>query len=284
MPTNNEKTNDTLDKSKSYRDSLVPSEFMVLVENMKKFLEKQKQIRDENSHDHFYIHPILEIGTTIEDVLKIRLNKVDIEIQKNAKAIEVLKKDTNKLLSNGELVYRISRSDLPLANNAEVIAQNNFVNTNTHQYFSELVESFKAQMLEYSEQIKTLKSYCATSNDKSFSYDEINQIIRKQHENFIALASKVYSIHEYANRLRAIASKEKEDNVFNQQSNKSNTNNHDQYGPSPFLIRTTPVLSLQSNNNNNQANPVQSFPLNNSTNIIPQSTPLLSSFSKSKRF
>ena len=130
------------------------------------------------AHEHFYIHPILEIGTAIEDVLHVRLNKVDIENQKNAKAIELLKRDTNKLLANGELVYRISRLDLPLANTAEVVAQNNFINTNTHQYFMELVESFKTQMAEYSEQIQMLKSYCATTNDTSFSYDEINQIIK----------------------------------------------------------------------------------------------------------
>ena len=280
MPASNGKSTDTSEKSKSYRDTLVPPEFMPLIENMKKFLEKQKQIRDENSHEHFYIHPILEIGTAIEDVLRVRLNKVDIEIQKNAKAIEVLKKDTNKLLSNGELVYRISRLDLPLSNTAEVIAQNNFISTNTHQYFMELVDIFKTQMTEYSEQIQTLKSYCATSNDKSFSYDEINQIIRKQHENFVALASKVYAIHEYANKLRAEASKEIEDHSLHVQSKGNSNMASSQYGPSPFLVRTSHHVNITSSIQPTST-PTQGS--NALTNFGSMSTPLFNS-SKSKRF
>lgn len=227
---------------------------MPLIDNTKKFLEKQKQIRDENSHEHFYIHPILEIGNAIEDVLRVRLNKVDIDNQKNGKAIEGLKKDTNKLLSSGELVYRISRLDLPMTNTAaEVVAQNNFINTNTQQYFMELVDSFRTQMADYSEQIQTLKSYCATSNDKSFSYDEINQIIRRQHENFTALASKVYAIHDYANKLRVEMAKGSDTNMMEHvhQSKPSSTNSNQSnlYGPSPFLVRSTPMNPLASTNN-----------------------------------
>lgn len=247
---------------------------MPLIENMKKFLEKQKQVRDENAHEHFYIHPILEIGNAIEDVLRVRLNKVDIEIQKNARAIELLKKDTNKLLSNGELVYRISRLDLPLSNSAEVIAQNNFINSNTHQYFMELIENFKNQMVEYSEKIQTLKSYCATTSDKAFSYDEINQIIRKQHDNFVALASKVYSIHEYANRLRAEASKDNNLNTATEIKNTASDSNN--YGPSPFLVKNNFASLLQTST---QTTPLATMPNQQSQNVS-----LFSSSSKSKRF
>lgn len=215
---------------------------MPLIDDFKKFLEKQKQIRDENAHEHYYIHPILEIGTALEDVLRIRLNKVDIEIQKNGKAIEALKNDTNRLLSNGELVYRISRLDLPLTNNAEVMAQNNFVDTNTHQYFMELVESFKSQMADYSNQIQTLKPLCSTSTDNSFSQEDISQIIRKQHENFIALASKVYAIHEYANKLREQSSRgssqqQQQQSVGAPRSEAVSLTTSSNYGPSPFLVK-----------------------------------------------
>lgn len=224
---------------------------MPLIDNFKKFLEKQKQIRDENAHEHYYIHPILEIGTAIEDVLRVRLNKVDIEIQKNGKAIEQLKLDTNRLLANGELVYRISRLDLPISNNAEVIAQNNFVNTNTHQYFMELVEGFNTQMVDYSNQIQTLKSLCSTSADNSFSHEDISLIIRKQHDNFIALAAKVYAIHEYANQLRQ--QKEKDTTTTSaisasatpqSVSMPASANN---YGPSPFLVKSNLTSIIPSN-------------------------------------
>lgn len=236
----NEKSDDG-SKSKSYRDALVPPELIPLIENMKKFLAKQKQIRDENAHEHFYLQPILEIGTTIEDVLKIGLNKLDIQIQKNSKGIELLKKDTSKLLTNGELVYRISRIDLPLSNTAEVIAQNNFINSKTHQYFLEVVDNCKTLMSQYSEQIQTLKSHCATSNDQSISQDEINQIIRKQHENFVALASKVYLIHEYANKLRSQAksSNNNDTDSLEKECNPIQTAPlRDNFGPTPFLTKS----------------------------------------------
>lgn len=230
---------------------MVPPEFMPLIDDFKKFLEKQKQIRDENAHEHYYIHPILEIGTAIEDVLRVRLNKVDIEIQKNGKAIEQLKLDTNRLLANGELVYRIARLDLPISNNAEVIAQNNFVNTNTHQYFMELVEGFNTQMMDYSNQIQTLKSLCSTSADNSFSHEDISLIIRKQHDNFIALAAKVYAIHELANQLRE--QNEKDNNTSSISASATpesiplSTSASNNYGPSPFLVKSNLNSIISSN-------------------------------------
>ncbi|OTF80518.1 Synaptonemal complex protein 1 (SCP-1)-like protein, partial [Euroglyphus maynei] len=253
LPSSNGKSDgDNTAKNKSYRDQMVPPEIIPLVENMKKFLEKQKQIRDENAHEHFYLHPILEIGTTIEDILKVQMNKIDIQLQKNAKAIEFLKKDTNKLLSNGELVYRISRLDLPLSNSAEVIAQNNFINAKTHQYFMEVVDNCKKQMAEYSEQIQTLKSHCASTNDRQqYTTDEINQIIRKQHDNFVALASKVYLIHEYANKLRVEAANDSNnDNItlINRNPSEINSNRtnqlqtlNDPFGPTPFLAKSNNI-------------------------------------------
>lgn len=228
---------------------------MPLIENFKKFLEKQKQIRDENAHEHFYINPILEVNNSIEDDLKVKLNKVDIELQKNAKAIEVLKCNTNKLLNNGELVFRVSRLDLPISNNTELVAQNNFINSHTHQYFMEMVDNFKKQMIDYSDQIQTLKSYCSTSDDLSFSFEELNSIIRKQHENFVVLASKVYSIHEYANKLRSDAERLDENKSLAENINDSKSlQNNNKHGPSPFFTRLNPATNLKSKTNSTKEN------------------------------
>ena len=336
LPSSNGKSSgDNSEKSKSYRDSLVPPELMPLIESMKKYLEKQKAIRDENAHEHYYIQPILEIGTAVEDVLRQRLNKVDIELQKNAKAVELLKRDTSKLLSNGELVYRISRldSNSSLASNLArgaighsmmmmggagdvTAAANNFVNANTQQYFLELVEGFRASMETYSEQIEMLRSYCATvgregtgvNSSSSFSYEEINTIIRKQHEIFVAVGAKVYAIHEYANRLRAEAAKEKLEAAeaaaaaaATSGSNEKSTGGSGQYGPSPFLVRTPALQNAGSSAANSPLNAAASnssiggqFPPSSSSFGTPSSSftspnsnnSLFSSFNnnKSKRF
>lgn len=265
MPSNNEKSGTDSKQNKSYRDTPIPPELIPLVENMKKFLEKQKQIRDENEHEHFYLHQILEIGTTIEDILRDRLNKLEIQTQKNSKAIESLKKDTNKLLTNGELVFRMSKLDQPLSNSAEVVAQNNFINSKTHQYFMDLVENSKTQMTEYSEQIKTLKSHCASStNDRNYSADEISQIIRKQHENFVTLASKVYLVHEYANKLRTEAANKLNDistqSTTQSQPIKQNNLSNDHYGPTPFLSKTNSPYLIGVSGDNPSSNLGQQIP------------------------
>ncbi|KPM05644.1 Synaptonemal complex protein 1 (SCP-1)-like protein [Sarcoptes scabiei] len=265
LPSNNEKSGTDSKQNKSYRDTPIPPELIPLVENMKKFLEKQKQIRDENEHEHFYLHQILEIGTTIEDILRDRLNKLEIQTQKNSKAIESLKKDTNKLLTNGELVFRMSKLDQPLSNSAEVVAQNNFINSKTHQYFMDLVENSKTQMTEYSEQIKTLKSHCASStNDRNYSADEISQIIRKQHENFVTLASKVYLVHEYANKLRTEAANKLNDistqSTTQSQPIKQNNLSNDHYGPTPFLSKTNSPYLIGVSGDNPSSNLGQQIP------------------------
>ena len=221
---------------------------------MKNFIDQQKQIRDENSHEHYYSDPILEIGTAISDVLKVKVNKIDIDLQRSEKLVDNLKKETNRLLNNGEFAHRISKTDIAQSsagNNLSGTNQNNFINSSFHQYFNEIVDNFKTQMKKCEAEITTLKSYCETSNDKLYSYEEITQIMKKQHDNFVLLAAKVYAIHEYATVLRREEAKTKDS--MNESIPATPPRNSGVLrngptgfeGPSPFLSAKNYVAGLQ---------------------------------------
>ena len=211
LTTATEKATENVSKV-SILESSVPPEFMPLIENLKTFIEQQKHIRD-NGNEHYYSDAILEIGSAISDVLKVKVNKIEIDLQRSEKLVENLKKDTNRLLNNGELAHRISKTQIVQSSSGNSIPgsnQNNFINSSVHQYFNEIVDSFRAQMKKCEAEISTLKSYCESSNDKLYSYEEITQIMRKQHDNFVLLSAKVYAVHEYANHLRSEEAKNKD--------------------------------------------------------------------------
>ena len=191
----------TLKANKANKESPIPPEMLPLVEALKQFVKEQKVIREENSQQRFSIQPILDVGSQIEDSLRLDLHKIEVDIQRNSKAIDALKKDTNKLLSSAEMAYRISRLDLMQTPSSYTIAQNKYINASTNQYFVEMVDNFELQMNNYSKQIQDLRTHIENMN-KPYSSEELLQIMRKQHETLISLAAKVYAIHEDINQAK----------------------------------------------------------------------------------
>lgn len=181
--------------------STLPPEMMPLVESLKKFIKDQKQIREENSQQRFSIQPILEVEKELEDNLKVNLHKIDLELQRNSKSIESVKRETNQLLSNAEMALRISRIDIPSTSTSYSVAQNQYVNACMHQYFVEMISNFEDQMNKYSKQIQDLQLHLDNMN-KPYNTDELFQIMRKQHETLISLAAQVYAVHEEINKIK----------------------------------------------------------------------------------
>lgn len=180
----------------------LPPEIAHLVDSFKQFVKEQKLIKDENSQQRFSIQPILEVETELEENLKINLHKLELDLQRNAKSIESLKKDTTKLLSNAEMAYRITRIDPPSSSNQTyAIAQNQYINASTHQYFLETVIQFQTQMERYSKQIDELKLHLENMN-KPYGTEELFQAMKKQHETLVSLASSVYAFHDHVSKLK----------------------------------------------------------------------------------
>lgn len=72
---------------------------------------------------------------------------------------------------------------------------NQFANTSTSQYFSELADEFEARMRAYGDQIRELKM-SLDSIIKTYDVDELFRNLKKQHETLGEIAAKVYMTHE----------------------------------------------------------------------------------------
>ena len=231
----------SLKANKANKEStFIPPEMTPLVEALKAFVKEQKVIREENSQQRFSIQPILEVGSEIEDSLRLVLHKIEVDIQRNSKAIDALKRDTNKLLSSAEMAYRISRVDFPQTPSSYSIAQNKYINASTHQYFIESIDNFETQINNYSKQIQDLRTHIENMN-KPYSSEELLQIMRKQHQTLISLAAKVYAIHEEVNQFKlnlknqsTYGSKLVETTNDSQMTTSSPKNKQSFVGPNPF--------------------------------------------------
>jgi len=229
----------SLNQNKSNKETtFIPPEMVPLVEALKQFVKQQKAIREENSQQRFSIQPILEVGAQIEDNLRVLLHKIEVDIQRNSKAMDGLKRDTNKLLSSAEMAYRISRVDVLQTPSSYTDAQNKYINASTHQYFIDTIDNFSLQMNVYSKQIQELRTHIDNMN-KPYSSEELFQIMRKQHETLISLAAKVYAIHEDINQLKLKLKNQSNyssklvENTF-ESSKGSPSLNQSFVGPNPF--------------------------------------------------
>lgn len=187
--------------TKSSKDTAnLPSELLPLVDSFKKFVKDQKQIKDENSQPRFSVQPILEVGSELDDSLRLNLQKLDVVLQKNSKAIESLKKETTSLVSDAETAYRAIKSDGLSAPSSFAIGQHQYTAPASHKYFSALLKEFEEQMELYSKQIKELEFHLENIN-KPYMAQELVVIIRKQHETLVALAAEIYAVHEQIGKL-----------------------------------------------------------------------------------
>jgi len=195
---NNSTTSGT-NTTKSCKDTeVIPDELHNLVENLKKFVKEQKEIREENCCQRFSIEPILQVETELDENIKNELNKIDIELQRNSKVIDSLKKETNQLLIDAEMAYRLVKSAPPtqsdLYNNLTDHSRNPMVS----KYFESMIQKFEEKMEIYSQQIKDLENHLNNIN-KPYNADELFLIMKKQHETLIAFASELYSIQDHLN-------------------------------------------------------------------------------------
>ncbi|RWS07845.1 Synaptonemal complex protein 1 (SCP-1)-like protein [Dinothrombium tinctorium] len=202
----------------------VPQEIVALFDEFKRFVKQQKMIKEENSEQRFNVEPIL----TVDENIKHSLHRIEVDLQNNGKQVELLKKETSKLLNYGEIAYRLVKAEIP---------SNVYVN----KYFLSLIEEFETQMNTYSKQIKMLENHLKNMN-KPYSCEELFGILRKQHETLIALAENVYLIHEQVNSLKQKGEKESNIDTFSLFDKSMNEKTASLLGPNPFT--KSPAMEL----------------------------------------
>lgn len=170
--------------SKTIKEQVLPTEISESINNFRKFVKEQKVVREEISRvSSKPIYKVQEETAALKQILCV----LSSGLQRNTLAIEKLKAASAQDLKNAEIAQRTK--DLPPSLQFENIAPT--------QYFQELVCGFEKQMLSCRQQIEQLEQHFSSlSQPFILSTQELNIIVRRLHETFVALAAQLQTTHD----------------------------------------------------------------------------------------
>ncbi|XP_061165419.1 nucleoporin p58/p45-like isoform X2 [Saccostrea echinata] len=169
---------------KTLKKSQIPPEIMKTVEDFKTYVKEEKT--EQEGISRMSSKPMYKVQQDVAS-LKQLLSIVSNGLQRNACAVEKLKREMTQELKNAEMAQRTK--DIP--------AGLQYENTAPTEYFQQLVEDFETQMLTYRQQIETLEGHLHSISQPSIlSPEELIDLLRKLHEAFIALAAQLHQVHE----------------------------------------------------------------------------------------
>lgn len=176
--------------SKALKESQLPNQLSMCVEPLKKYIKQEKTIRENISR--MTSKSMLKIQAEMTALRQI-LGTVSNGVQRNAVAVEKLKKETVQELKNTEMGQRTE----------EISAVLQDENTAPTEYFQHLFEDFEVQMKAYKVEIQNLESHIMSLHQPSrLTPEELTMLLRKSHENFLALAALFHQVHESVKTLK----------------------------------------------------------------------------------
>lgn len=173
---------------KTVKEESLPPPIVETVEAFKKYVTEQKEVREEISRI-----PSQAIAKVQEETAALRqlLSTVENGIQRNAVAVERLKRETSEDLKNAEIAHHTKETPMSLQ----------YENTAPNLYFQKLVENFNQQMKLYKGQIEELEQHFASlSSASKFSPEELTATVKKLHASFVSLAARLENIHANVQR------------------------------------------------------------------------------------
>ncbi|KAH9373795.1 hypothetical protein HPB48_007483 [Haemaphysalis longicornis] len=209
---------------KTVKEESLPAAIVETVEAFKKYVTTQKEVREE-----IFRVPSQTIAKVQEETAALQqlLSTVENGIQRNAVAVERLKRETSEVSALGSSGSRASHSaadlllrmrDLVSPNTRAVVLQDlknaeiahhtketpmslQYENTAPTVYFQKLVEKFNQQMKLYKEQIEELEQHFASlSSTFIFTPAELTATVKKLHTSFVSLAAQLQTIHDAIQR------------------------------------------------------------------------------------
>ena len=289
----------TIDSKLPKDSQILPPEILSIVDSLKTFIAAQKSLSDKNSLPKYSVQPILDISSELDENLKTALQRLDVTLEKNKTAVELLKKETNLMVSDAENAFRSIKSlGISATSSSYPFVQSPASPARTSAYFDRLVNQFEHQMDIYSRQIKELEVHLANMNKPPLPH-EVILIVKKQHETLVALASEIYALHEHISSLDARQpsalpsrgeSLSKGTEPKSVAGSKSSVGPKSFVGPNPFALSSSssPVVSSshsQPENPSSVSSASSLFPTNPSlTNFSFTSPSNTSSPNRAKRF
>lgn len=173
---------------KTVKEESLPPQLVETVEAFKKYVTEQKEVREEISRI-----PCHAIAKVQEETAALRqlLCTVENGIQRNAGAVERLKRETAEDLKNAEIAHHTKETPTSLQ----------YENTAPNLYFQKLVENYNQQMRLYKGQIEELEQHFASlASSSKFSPQELTATVKKLHASFVSLAAQLQNIHAEVQR------------------------------------------------------------------------------------
>lgn len=218
--------------SKTVKETPVENHILLDVDELRKYVKEEKGEMEQMKR--LSSTPMVKVQ---EDnaALKQLLSVVSSGLQKNACAVDKLKKEMTQELKNAEMAIRTKETPPGLQ----------YENTAPTLYFQSLIENFETQMLTYRQQIEMLENHLASVHQPNrLTPEELILLLRKLHEAFVAMAAQLQQIHEavktqkehYLNYRKVFHGDSR--NIFERQKKapvKVSTKSHaDMYGQPPF--------------------------------------------------
>lgn len=185
--------------NKSAKDQHLPPELNSLVESFKTFIKDTKLIRDENAQSRFSVQPIVDINSEL-DVLRVKMEGLEVTLQKNKKNTSSLKQETSRLVSDAETAHRALKSE-SISSISFPLGPDKYVSSKTTlDYFHKLVDTFEERMNIYSQKIKELE-ISLDHLQKPIQTQDLLTVVEKQHQALVALAAEIYGVHETVSKI-----------------------------------------------------------------------------------
>ena len=242
---------------KAWRNEQVPQPVCAIIDNFKKFLKEQKDLRDEVSR--FSPSSIDKVKEEVDFLIK-KVRYLSHSIAKDSAAINSLKNSVVSESKNCEIAERTRDStNLPLEVSLPM------------EYFYKLVNQFEECIQLYKVQIDEIESVM-NCNSSPESIANVSSMLSRMHQIFVALAGKLHSLHEdvklqkdfYLNYRKVIF--KDESNIFDTRRNAKATT---QVCPTPFSDTTNSITASLNQKaivgSNLTTLPASSYPISTST-------------------
>jgi len=172
------------------KEELVPAEIIKDLTSFKEYIKKQKEESNEISR---FNSKTLHKTTDEIKVLSFSLSSIAAGVKRNISSVSKLRNDLAKELQHSENSH-ITQNMTPIMQMDNVLPV---------KYFQSMIEQFETNMSSYQIQISELEQHLhALNNPDELVAQDISTAIVKVHENFIALASNLHSVHSNVSRLK----------------------------------------------------------------------------------
>ncbi|ORX98994.1 hypothetical protein K493DRAFT_3406 [Basidiobolus meristosporus CBS 931.73] len=182
------------------------TKFSELPEDAKKMIEEiEKSIQSQiHSYDYVTARETPDFINKVSEeaqVLNEKLVGLKFSLERDMELISNLNKTMNKEIKNAEIAGR-GINALKSPNNHHV----HFPGVRlTFDYFWNLVTSFESRMLQYKHNIEDIERHLSSiAQTARFSPGALTEIMRNQHETFLAIAGKVATLHSAVKRQKEL--------------------------------------------------------------------------------